>query len=395
MTTERIVFAFSGDVAPGTAAAADVSAAIAWLQQTQRAEVVTVTVDLGDGREVSDIRRCALASGAVRAHVVDAVEEFARDFVMPALQAGAMSDAALPAGRGLGPPLVAKHLVAIAHVEAATAIACVGNDDDALEQSIRAIDPAIRVIVAVREPGFRKLSPASDEGNRSTPVRPAALLEVRATLLGRSISGDALDEAARQRPDDLYVLTKAPGRTPDAAARVDIEFEHGVPQAINGVAMPLLELITSLQTIAGAHGVGRVASLDGAMARTVSEAPAAVVLHAAHDALQSLVTSVSRRPVALEMASRYAELVDAGLWHSPMREAIDAVVARVQDRVTGTVRLELFKGQCRVIGRSSPYAVVAGALGVGGGAPPPMPSPASASSTSPRRTADLSLLTES
>jgi argininosuccinate synthase len=162
-------------------------------------------------------------------------------------------------------------------------------------------------------------------------------------------------------PEEVYTLTKSPADAPDAPAHVELDFEQGVPTAINGVAMPLVELIGSLETIAGAHGVGRIDMVEnrlvGIKSREIYEAPAAVVLHTAHRELETLVIPRDLERIKRGLSSEYADLVYNGLWFAPVRRAIDALVADVQQRVTGCVRLALFKGQCRVVGRKSPYAL--------------------------------------
>ncbi len=180
-------------------------------------------------------------------------------------------------------------------------------------------------------------------------------------LWGRSIECGVLEDPWQEPPEDIYTLTKAPVGAPDRPAYVEIDFEQGVPVSINGVAMPLVELIQSLETIAGGHGVGRIDMVENQLAglksREVYEAPAAVVLHAAHRDLQRFVVPRELERLTSDLAVAYADLVYNGLWFSPTREAIDAFVARVQQRVSGTIRLRLFKGACQVVGRKSPFAL--------------------------------------
>ena len=354
---DRIVLAYSGGL--------DTSVAIPWLEEQYRVEVVTLTVDLGQGRELEDVRDRALAIGAVRAHVIDAREEFARDFVRPALQAGAIYEGRYPLATALGRPLIAKHLVDIARIEGATAVAhgCTGkgNDQVRFDVSVRALDPAIAVIVPARQWGFTRPEEVEYARQRGIPVPANGPFSTDVNLWGRSIGCGVLEDPWQEPPEDAYLLTKAPAETPDIPAYVDVTFEKGVPVAISGIPMPLVELISSLATIAGAHGVGRIDLVEnrlvGIKSREVYEAPAAVALHLAHRELQNFVTPRDLTRLTADLGVQYADLVYNGLWHSPTRAAIDALVQKVQETVTGVVRLKFFKGDCRVVGRSSPFGL--------------------------------------
>jgi len=356
---ERIVLAYSGGL--------DTSVAIPWLAERYQADVVAVTLDLGQGRELDGARERALAIGAVRAHVVDAREEFARELILPALQAGALYDGRYPLASALGRPLIARHLVKIAQIEGATAIAHggtgKGNDQVRLESAALAIDPSLRVIAPARIWDFTRADKIAYARARGIPVPVSvdAAYSTDANLWGRSIELGQLEDPWREPPEEIYLQTRSPAEAPDTPAYVEIEFERGVPVKINGVPMSLVELIQSLETIVGAHGVGRIDMVEnrlvGLKSREVYEAPAGVALHAAHSELQMLVTPRDLQRLAADLGTRYADLVYNGLWVTPMREAMDAFFARVQDRVTGVIRLKLFKGDCRVAGRRSPHAL--------------------------------------
>jgi argininosuccinate synthase len=356
---ERIVLAYSGGL--------DTSVAIPWLAEKYRAEVVAVTMDLGQGKELDDVRERALAIGAVRAHVVDLREEFARDFILPALQAGAIYEGRYPLATALGRPLISKHLVEIARIEGAGAIAhgCTGkgNDQVRMDVSARALEPSIKVIAPARVWGLTRPEEIEYARQRGIPV-PATVDSPYSTdsnLWGRSIECGCLEDPWQEPPEEIYTLTKSPADAPGTPAYVEIEFARGVPVKINGVAMSLVELIQSLETIAGDHGVGRVDMVEnrlvGIKSREIYEAPAAVALHAAHRELQKFVTPRDLERLTAELAVKYADLVYNGLWYTPTREAIDALVAKVQETVTGVIRLKFFKGDCRVVGRKSPNAL--------------------------------------
>jgi argininosuccinate synthase len=360
----RIVLAYSGGL--------DTSVAIPWLAEKYGAEIVAVTMDLGQGRELDDVRERALAVGASRAHVLDVREEFARDFILPALQAGAIYEDRYPLATALGRPLIAKHLVRIAELENATAIAhgCTGkgNDQVRLDVSSRALNPKIRVIAPAREWGMTRPDEIEYARARGIPV-PATIdspYSTDANLWGRSIECGVLEDPWCEPPEEIYALTKGPVECPNEPAYLEVDFEAGVPVKVNGVPMGLVELIGSIETIAGAHGVGRVDMVEnrlvGIKSREIYEAPAAVVLHAAHKELEKLVIPRDLERVKHDMGRLYADLVYNGLWFTPTREAVDAFTAKVQERVTGVVRVKLFKGTCAVVGRRSPFALYEHAL---------------------------------
>ena len=356
---KRIVLAYSGGL--------DTSVAIRWLGEKYDAEIIAVTLDLGQGEELTNVRERALAVGAIRAHVIDAREEFAREFVLPALQARAIYEDGYPLASALARPLIAKHVVAIARMERATAVAhgCTGKDNDqvGLDISVRALDGSLDLIAPAREWEMSR----SDEieyarlRNIPVPVTTASPYSIDSNLWGRSIECGVLEDAWREPPEDIYTLTRSPHQCPDEPAHIEIDFDGGVPVRVNGIDMAPVELIESLETIAGAHGVGRIDMIEnrlmGIKSREVYEAPAAIVLHAAHRELEKLVIPRDLERIKQDMGRLYADAVYNGLWFSPTREAIDAFVAAIQPRVTGTVRLKLFKGDCRVVGRRSDHAL--------------------------------------
>jgi argininosuccinate synthase len=356
---ERIVLAYSGGL--------DTSVAIPWLAETYGAEVIALTLDMGQGRELDNIRERALAIGAVRAHVVDVREEFAREYILPALQAGALYEDRYPMATSLGRPLIAKCLVDVATREGATAIAhgCTGkgNDQVRLDVSARALNPDIRVIAPARVWGMSRPDEMEYARARGVPVPTtiASPYSTDANLWGRSIECGVLEDPWVEPPEEIYVLTRSPQESPDEPGYAEVEFESGVPVALDGRRMSLLELIAALDRAAGAHGVGRIDMVEnrlvGIKSREIYEAPAAVALHTAHRDLEGLVISRDLERLKRQLSRVYADLVYNGLWFSSTREALDALVAKVQEHVTGTVRLKFFKGDCRVAGRKSPLAL--------------------------------------
>ena len=355
----RIVLAYSGGL--------DTSVAIPWLKEKHGAEVIAVTLDLGQGGELNQIRERAIAAGASRCHVLDVREEFARDYILPALQADALYEERYPLATALGRPLIAKKLVEIAQMENASAIAhgCTGkgNDQVRIDVSARAIDPRMTVVAPAREWDMTRAEEI--EYARVRRVAVSATSEnpysTDQNLWGRSIECGVLEDPWNEPPDDIYTLTKSPASAPDVPAYVQIEWQSGVPTAVNGVEMSLVELIGSLETIAGVHGVGRIDMVEnrvvGIKSREIYEAPAALLLHAAHREMEGLVTPKDLQRLKQRLSQEYADIVYNGLWFSATRMAIDAFMQNIQQKVSGTIRLKLFKGDCRVVGRKSPFAL--------------------------------------
>ena len=309
---ERIVLAYTGSL--------QASVAIRSLAEVDAAEVVTLTLDLGQRRDLAEVRDRALAMGAARAHVLDVREEFARDFVLPALQAGALRDGRDPMGAPLALSLIARKLLEMASIEEATAIAhgCTGVDRRQMDANVRALDPDIRVIAV---------------GGAAVAQR------THANLWGRTYTSTKSHAPSSE--------SRPPAGTSEMPAYVEIAFERGVPAAINGVEMPLTELIESLSIIAGQHGVGWIeeeeSNVSGAQIHHVQEAPAAVVLHAAHAALEASVLPRDLLQLKRGRSTEYARIVSEGLWFTTARGTLDALNAKMQERVTGSVSITLFK----------------------------------------------------
>ena len=356
--TGRVVLAFTGSF--------ETCVAIPWLRERCGAEVVTVTLDLGQGRALEEVRDRALAAGAVRAHVLDVREEFAADFIVRALKADAVYEDRYPMATSLGRALVSQKLVEVADIEQANAVAHGGtakdNDQIRIESAVRAINPSLEVLAPVQTWG---MSPSeATEYGRSHGLNPAVAESpygIDANLWGRAVQYGVIDDPWAEAPEEVYTLTKTPAECPNEPAYVEISFESGVPVAINGVEMPILDLIGSLSLIAGAHGVGRIDMVEnrlvGTKVREIYEAPAAVVLHAAHKELQKMVVTTGVDRFARAVSLQYADTIYNGLWFAPLREALDAFIDKVQERVTGVIRMKLFKGDCRVVGRKSRFAL--------------------------------------
>lgn len=334
---KTIVLAYSGG--------ARSAAAVNWLADRQRADIVTVTLDLGETKDLADIRERAVADGAVRAHVIDVRDEFVRELVLPSLKAGALSDGRYPMSTALTRPIIAKKLVEIARIENARVVAhgCTGRDAARITKALKTIAPDLHSIAFADEPDFTP--PDADESRD----------RVDANVWGRTI-GRRGDDGSTPPPESAFKMTKALDETPSIPAFVDILFERGAPSGHSGVTMTFPELIDSLATIAGEHGVGRLDRIkvrpDGRRTRALYEAPAAVVLHLAHGELWRYVSSESQQRFDVAVSASYVEAIDRGEWFDPLRTGIDAYVDATSQQMTGTIRVRLFKGAAQVVGRS-------------------------------------------
>jgi argininosuccinate synthase len=347
--TDRIVLACSGDLVT--------SIAIPWLAERYGAEIVTVTLDLGQGGALADVRERALAAGAVRAHVIDARDEFAREFILPALHAGALDGEGDRLAIPLARLLVAQHLVAAAALENAAAVAHgidVAAAGKSFAEAIRSLNPRLRVLSPARE--WRLTRAAQIDYARASdipvlePVDRAAAIS--SNLWGRSIRPAAGTQASLSLGSHLI---RSAAAAPDLGASVAIRFDRGLPVAINDVDMPLVDLIGSLTTIAGAHGVGRLTGGAACSGDGVAiEAPAAAVLRAALRDLRTAVLPAKALRVLPGLAASCTELIVRGRWFTPSRESLNGLLAATREHLTGTIRLELSKGACGVVDRDVP-----------------------------------------
>ena len=342
---KRIVLAYSGDLASNVA--------LAWLRQQPGTEVVTVTLDLGQGPDLAVVRERALEMGALRAHVIDAREQFAGAFILPALQAGAFAVDAR-ASVAIARALVAQRLVEIARMESAGAVAHASMRASVtgllLDTAIRTLHPTLEIIVPSRSASLADEDLVDYARAAGIHVPPPARTWIDANLWTRMIG-----VAGRAEPDEeAYLLTRSAAEAPEGSAWLDLEFAAGVPVRTNGVEMSFTELIESVETIAGAHGIGRSRAADGSC---VIEAPAAAVLSAAHAALEAVALGPDLAAMKGAMAVAYGRHLAEGRWFEESKLAIDAFVRIVQQRVTGRVRLQLSKGECHVLECQSPSDV--------------------------------------
>ena len=356
---DKIVLAYSGGL--------DTSVAIRWLQETYGAEVATLTMDLGGKVDLDGARRRALEIGAVRADVMDAREEFIAEYVWPALRAGAVYESVYPLATALGRPLIAKHLVRIAQEERAFAIAhgCTGkgNDQVRFDVSAAALAPAIKVVAPAREWGMTRDDEIAYAQQRGVPLdlNKRSPYSTDENLWGRSIEAGDLEDPWIEPPEEAYAWTVSAAAAPAEPRYVEIRFAGGVPVAIDGEELGAVALVELLNDVAGSNGVGRIDHVEnrlvGIKSREIYEAPAAVVLHQAHRALEQMCLSKEQSRFKERVAAEYADIVYNGLWFTAHRRDLDAYVASTQRHVNGAVRVRLHKGSAVVTGRRSDDAL--------------------------------------
>ena len=355
MPRSKVVLAYSGGL--------DTSVAIPWLREEKGLDVVTVTVNVGQPVDLEKVRAKALASGASSAYVADAREEFASEFLEPAIRANALYEGIYPLSTALARPLIARRLVDVARREGASAVAhgCTGkgNDQVRFELSTQSLAPELEVIAPAREWAMNRDAEIAYAAAHAIPVEATkrSPYSTDENLWGRSVECGVLEDPAVEPPEEVYAWTRAPLDAPDAPAYVGLEFEGGVPVAMDGQRLPLHELVARLNGVAGGHGVGRIDHVEsrvvGIKSREVYECPAATVLLEAHRALEALILPRDVLAFKRTVEQRYAELVYDGLWFAPLRTSLEAFVGSTQERVTGDVSVRLSKGRATIAGRSS------------------------------------------
>ena len=352
---DTIVLAYSGGL--------DTSVALRWLADEYSADVVALLVDVGQGIDAEQTTARAMQAGAADIVIVDARAEFATEYVLPILQAGALYEGRYPLVSALSRPLIAKHLVAVAAEHGASAVAhgCTGkgNDQVRFETAVAALAPELAVLAPVRDWGMtreQEIAYAAHHGIE-VPVKSGAAYSVDQNLWGRSIEAGPLEDPWAAPPDAAFALTMTAEKALAAPQVVEITFEHGVPVAIDGEALPLPALIGRAAAIAGAHGVGRLDMIEnrlvGIKSREIYEVPAAALLLAAYAGVEELVAERDLAHTKQQLALQYATLVYNGLWFSPLRAALQAFMAQTTEAVTGVARVKLYRGGCTVIGRKA------------------------------------------
>lgn len=356
----RIVLAYSGGL--------DTSVIIPWLREHYGAEVVALTVDVGQGEDLEAVRAKALASGASRVHVVDARREFVEEFVWPTLRAGAVYEGKYLLGTAMARPLIGRHLVRVAREEGADAVAHgatgKGNDQVRFELAVKALAPDLRVIAPWREWELRSREDCIDYAEAHGVPVPATREKPYSrdrNLWHLSHEGGDLEDPGRLPADDVLLWCTPVEEAPDRPEWLRVDFERGLPVGLEGLRLEPVELLERLNELGARHGVGVVSMVEnrlvGMKSRGVYETPGGSILVAAHRELESLVLDRATQHFKSLVAERYAELVYDGLWYTPLREALDAFVRSTQERVTGSVTLRLYKGSVQALAAESPYSL--------------------------------------
>jgi len=357
---KKVVLAYSGGL--------DTSIIVPWLKENYGCEVITFTADLGQGEELEGLEEKALASGASKAYIEDLRGEFITEYIFPTMMAGAIYERKYLLGTSFARPLTAKRQVEIAEMEGADAVShgCTGkgNDQVRFELTYKALDPRLKVIAPWREWDIRSREDAlkyAAEHNVPVAATEKSIYSRDRNIWHLSHEGGLLEDPWNEPEEGMYVLTVAPEEAPDEPQHVEIDFKEGVPKRIDGVTYGPVELVTKLNEMGGRHGIGRCDLVEnrlvGMKSRGVYETPGGTILYIAHRELESVCLDRETLHYKELIAQRYAELVYYGQWFTPLREALDAFVAKTQETVMGTVRLKLYKGNCIVVGRKSPYSL--------------------------------------
>lgn len=353
MVKDKVILAYSGGL--------DTSVAITWLKKDY--DVIAVCMDVGEGKDLSFIHDKALKVGAIESHVIDVKDEFAEDYVLVALQGHTFYEQKYPLVSALSRPLISKKLVEIAHQTGATTIAhgCTGkgNDQVRFELAIASLDPSLKVVAPVREWKWSREEEITYAKENNVPI-PADLdspYSVDQNLWGRANECGVLENPWNQAPEDAYDLTVAPEAAPDTPLYVEIDFEAGIPVALDGKKMKLSELILKLNDLAGAHGVGRIDHVEnrlvGIKSREIYECPGAVTLLAAHKEIEDLTLVRELAHFKPIIENELSNLIYNGLWFNPATEALIAYLKQTQKVVNGTAKVKLYKGTATVVARKS------------------------------------------
>lgn len=353
---KKVVLAYSGGV--------DTSVCIPYLiKEWGVEEVITLAADLGQGDELEPIREKALKSGASESLVADVKDSFVKDYAFPAIQANALYENRYPLGTALARPLIAKILVEAAAKYGADAIAhgCTGkgNDQVRFDVSCAALNPNLKILAPAREWGMSREQTIAygEQFGIPAPVKKSSPYSIDKNLLGRSIEAGLLEDPSFEPPEEIYQMTKAIAETPNEPEYIEIGFNSGIPTTLNGISKNPVELIEQLNQTVGNHGIGRIDMIEnrlvGIKSREIYESPAMVVLIQAHRDLESLTLTADVSHYKRGLEETYTQLVYNGLWYSPLKGALDAFIQKTQERVSGVVRVKLFKGNATIVGRWS------------------------------------------
>ena len=353
---DKVVLAYSGGV--------DTTVCIPYLKEKYGVkEVITLAADLGQGDELEPIRQKALKCGASESVVTDVTEPFINDYAFPAIQANALYENRYPLSTALARPLIAKLLVDTAAKYGADAVAhgCTGkgNDQVRFDVAIAALNPDLKVLAPAREWGMSREEAMAygEKFGLTFPVKKKSPYSIDRNLLGRSVEAGPLEDPWTEPTEEVYVMTRAIADTPDEPEYVEIGFEKGLPVSLNGDMLAPVALVTQLNEIVGRHGVGRIDMVEnrlvGIKSREIYEAPALLVLIHAHRDIESLTLTGDVTQYKRNIEQSYGQMIYNGLWYSPLKAALDAFILQTQERVSGTVKVKLFKGNAIIAGRKS------------------------------------------
>lgn len=362
---KKVVLAYSGGL--------DTSVILKWIKLTYDCELITLTADLGQGEELSGLEDKALATGASKAYVLDLQEEFVKDFVFPAFRAGAVYEGRYLLGTSLARPLIAKKLVEVAKKEGAQAIAHgatgKGNDQVRFELTAMALAPELRVIAPWREWDLGSRTALLDfarENGIPVPVSKENPYSCDRNILHLSFEGGELEDPWQEGGPGTYQLTVPPEKAPDSSEVITLDFVQGDPVAINGEKLGPVALLKELNELGGRHGIGRIDMVEnrfvGIKSRGIYETPGGTIIHVAHRDLEGICLDRETMHLRDSLVSRYAEMVYNGFWFAPERESLQRFIDATQERVTGSVRLKLYKGQVYPVGRKSDFSLYSDAL---------------------------------
>jgi argininosuccinate synthase len=359
MSKEKIVLAYSGGL--------DTSVSIKWIQEKYGYDVIAVSLDVGEGKDLETVKNKALKVGAIKSYMIDAKEMLAKEYILPALKANCLYEGKYPISSALSRPLISKILVDIAEQEGAEAVAhgCTGkgNDQVRFEVSIQALNPKLKVVAPVREWGMTRDEEIAYAEEKGIPI-PVDLdnpYSIDANIWGRACEAGVLENPWAEAPEGAFDWTNPIHLTPDEAEYVEIEFDKGVPVGLNGEKVELVQLIETLNALGGKHGVGRIDHIEnrlvGIKSREVYENPAALILINAHKELEFLTLPREVTQFKTQVDQQMAKLIYDGLWYSPLKAALDAFVDETQKVVSGTIRVKLHKGNHMVVGRKSAHSL--------------------------------------
>jgi argininosuccinate synthase len=356
---DKVILAYSGGL--------DTSVAIRWLEEKYGLKVITLTVDVGGVADLDAIKQKALKVGAIKALIIDAKDTFIKSYVFPAIQADAVYEGQYPLSTALARPLIARLLVKTAKQEKAKMIAhgCTskGNDQVRLDVGVAALAPELKVIAPAREWKMTREQTIryAQAHNIPVPITKARPYSIDENLWGRGIECGVLEDTWNEPPEHVFLWTRSPEKTPARPGYLEIGFEKGIPVTLNGRKVEPVALVQKVHELTGRHGIGRIDHVEnrlvGIKSREIYEAPAAVVLLKAHQALEDLVLTKEQLRFKARVAAEYADLIYNGLWFTGLRQDLAAYVESTQRYVTGTIRVKLFKASCQVVGRKSPYSL--------------------------------------